>query len=134
MNFAASLQVWENNLKRLKDQLEKQNRVAKIDDAEILEFAQKNIRKLHWNGRQIRNAFQTAYALAEYEASGDGNEKKKKKKSKKGIIHIRQRHFLIVTNAAKDFDAYLKELVKQNHLVRNGYRVDDKQFEEDEKP
>ena len=52
---------------------------------------------LNWNGRQIRNAFQTAIALAEYDA----------KPGEKPILSRKQ--FITVAAASRDFDKYLKD-------------------------
>lgn len=61
----------------------------------------KHIRNTCWNGRQIRNAFQTAITLAEYEAT----------KNKKKIV-VKQSHFEKVVKLSTEFDAYLKRTWK----------------------
>lgn len=55
--------------------------------------------------RQIRNAFQTAIALAEFEASEKGTSGKN---GGKKDIELQERHFAKVAEASKEFDKYLR--------------------------
>ncbi|KAK7961913.1 P-loop containing nucleoside triphosphate hydrolase protein [Apiospora aurea] len=57
-------------------------------------------RDLKWNGREIRNAFQTAVSLAEYDAEKD----------EEGTILVTDQHLRAVVELSKDFKDYLKEL------------------------
>ena len=80
-----------------------------IDTKEIKKWAKthyKELEKEHsvWNGRQIRNAFQTALALAEYD-SVKINEKHGIKDAKP---HLEAKHFEQVATASKGFDMYLR--------------------------
>ncbi|GLA57880.1 hypothetical protein AtubIFM54640_005675 [Aspergillus tubingensis] len=59
------------------------------------------ISKMQWNGREIRNAFQTAVALAEYRFS------QKQDKSKDDGPTLDQRDFEQVCNMTRDFKQYL---------------------------
>ncbi|RDH36293.1 hypothetical protein BDQ94DRAFT_185416 [Aspergillus welwitschiae] len=59
------------------------------------------ISKMQWNGREIRNAFQTAVALAEYRFS------QKPDKSKDDGPTLDQRDFEQVCNMTRDFKQYL---------------------------
>ncbi|KAL8903209.1 MAG: hypothetical protein Q9207_004075 [Kuettlingeria erythrocarpa] len=59
-----TFKVWTMNLDRLK----RSGRNIYIDNEAIRTFARNHWKDNHrWNGRQIRNAFQTALALAEYD-------------------------------------------------------------------
>ncbi|KAL2281949.1 hypothetical protein FJTKL_11220 [Diaporthe vaccinii] len=58
------------------------------------------IRAIRWNGREIRNAFQTAVALAEHE----------NKQDKEGTILVTDRHLKSILALSKDFKNYLAEL------------------------
>lgn len=81
----------------------------KIRRKEILKFAKDHYFELKkagagsWNGRQIRNAFQTAIALAEFEAAerGDGDEKKY-------VPDLNEGHFAKVAAVSQEFDKYLR--------------------------
>lgn len=66
-----------------------------------------------WNGRQIRNAFQTATALAEFEAREQhSKDVKRGKKDPSAPIHskLQSKHFNVVAQASLDFDKYLDSI------------------------
>lgn len=74
-----------------------------------------------WNGRQIRNAFQTAVALAEYNASNSA--------SSSGPIPILDRkYFQQVAKTSREFDEYLKSTWggedEEDRSRRNQERID----------
>ena len=94
----STLKIWKMNLERLS----KGRKDLKIQSEEICEYARKHYKELHqngkptWNGRQIKNAFQTAIALAEFEAN----------KNKRGLV-LELEHFKVVARTSEDFDNYL---------------------------
>ncbi|KAI4193014.1 MAG: hypothetical protein LQ350_008504 [Teloschistes chrysophthalmus] len=98
----ATLKIWKMNL----DRLDRSKKSMDVETDEIYEYARNHYRELHrkgkttWNGRQIKNAFQTAIALAEFDANqrhrGGGS---------KPILALE--HFKVVAQAAEDFDDYL---------------------------
>ena len=62
MNLERTQKLWEDSVK-----------ITEKDHDEILKYAEEHFKDLQklkttWNGRQIRNAFQTAIAIAEYDA------------------------------------------------------------------
>lgn len=66
-----TLSIWKMNLERT---LERKKTLI-VDEKEIMDYALSHFHKTsplkaNWNGRQIRNAFQTATALAEYDSAG----------------------------------------------------------------
>ncbi|KAH8602958.1 hypothetical protein B0O99DRAFT_679939 [Bisporella sp. PMI_857] len=71
-------------------------------------------RDVPWNGREIRNALQSAVALASFEAEEDaesGGEQSSK-------IWIREDHFQTVVDRRKDFVAYRKSIRNQDEDLR----------------
>lgn len=102
--------VFELNLDLIKERFEQQNRKVTYDKAAILDSATKHFRKYKyswWNGRQIRNACQTALALAEYDAHGgemDGGVEK----NVEVTIHVK--YFETVQKAYLDFSKYLGDI------------------------
>lgn len=77
-----------------------------IDRIGIVDFALKHFeenkkRNTRWNGRQIRNAFQTATALAEYEAAA----------VQKSPAMLEVGHFETVAEASLQFDMYIAETI-----------------------
>ncbi|KAI0451497.1 hypothetical protein F5B21DRAFT_516664 [Xylaria acuta] len=73
---------------------------------EILKWAKKNYKTLGWNGRQIRNAFQTVLALSEFHARGKKHKSKNQDKQANPVVKLR--YFMVVANAATQFNEYLK--------------------------
>lgn len=70
------------------------------------------LKDIEWNGREIRNAFQTAVALAEYEAEqklkkGRKAEIEAGEKEKTLEIELRQDHFEKVVEMSDNFKKYL---------------------------
>lgn len=117
------MKIWKMNLERLEreygtnsDQSKpgKPGRKATLphvefDAEEIMDFAKGHWEtctpnKSHWNGRQIKNAFQTAIALAEWDAM----DIQRKHKLKEPIsIVLQNHHFKKVADASANFDEYL---------------------------
>ncbi|KAJ0423901.1 P-loop containing nucleoside triphosphate hydrolase protein [Aspergillus carlsbadensis] len=63
-----TLQVWSSCLAQIERQNPQREAPVKFDRGKLLEFAEEQYNSdTPWNGRQIRNAFQTAIALADYE-------------------------------------------------------------------
>jgi len=94
----STLKIWKMNLERLA----KSKRALKVEAEEIYEYARKHYKELYkngkttWNGRQIKNAFQTAIALAEFDAN---------KNQGKPLLALE--HFKVVAQVSEDFDDYL---------------------------
>jgi len=94
--------IWEMNLKRLIGNGER----IEVDGKAIMKYAKKHYKGLSkakrgpWNGRQIKNAFQTAIALAEFDAATDGHARP--------VLTVD--HFQIVAKASEGFDEYLSKI------------------------
>jgi len=105
----STIQIWEMNLERTMNRKAKSG--FRIKDKEILRFAKAQYMRSEegrWNGRQIRNAFQTAIALAEYDASDNKSDDDHAETTRKAsCITLRKKHFEIVAKASLDFDKYL---------------------------
>jgi hypothetical protein len=97
----ATGKIWDVNLNRLKQV----KPALKFDNQEILKFAAahwdecKKSGRPYWNGRQIRNAFQTAVALAEFDSVRNGEP-----------ATMAAKHFDLVASASKNFEKYLKNV------------------------
>lgn len=100
----ATLQIWDRNLLRL--------RKSGLDFAEdeIRKFAEQhwldNVKNesRHWNGRQIKNAFQTAIALANWEYY----ETKQGQSLERPLL--KAKHFDRVARTSAHFDDYLSRI------------------------
>ncbi|KAB8276179.1 P-loop containing nucleoside triphosphate hydrolase protein [Aspergillus minisclerotigenes] len=114
--------IWEVNLDRLAATEEEHDGGRKplsIDRDGILAFAKKHFTKSEngkgkWNGRQIRNAFLIASALAHYERT---------RGIKKGgkPYDLNGRHFKTVVKAGTGFEKYVLETrdiqIKRQHIL-----------------
>ena len=88
------------------------------DEEAIMSYADKHFRlgvehDTAWNGRQIRNAFQSATALAEFEAREQhSKDVKNGKKDPSAPVHpkLQSKHFDVVAQASFDFDKYLDSI------------------------
>lgn len=65
------------------------------------------LKSLEWNGREIRNAIQTAVALAESEYMREFEERKGKKDSKKKRAVLKRDHLEQVVSMSRNFRQYL---------------------------
>ncbi|KAI1139707.1 hypothetical protein F5Y05DRAFT_330604 [Hypoxylon sp. FL0543] len=68
-------------------------------EPKVMLWSKETWKTLRWNGRQIRNTFQTVLALAEFQARNHGSELTE--------LVIRKKHFNIVANASMQFNEYL---------------------------
>lgn len=101
LKLTPTLKVWKMNIARTRENLKH----VDIEEDEIMEFAEKQYKKAkkentgRWNGRQIRNAFQTAIALAEWDL----------KIEKTKTAKLTRARFEKVEKASREFDKYLKD-------------------------
>lgn len=108
--------VWMMNLGRLR----RSGRVIYFNDEHIQTFARNHWRDgERWNGRQIRNAFQTAIALAEYDFYDECKkceEHHVKPPSKPALL---SEHFRAVAQTSAEFGDYLRRVyLGQSHSER----------------
>ncbi|OHW89478.1 AAA family ATPase [Colletotrichum incanum] len=112
-----STKIWKNNIGKLKEvneqRVKRGQQPIKYDKREIIKWASTNWESLQWNGRQIRNAFQTAIALAEFKAQSRKSGKRagvdtsspSPKKSKAPVLD--QDTFMLIADASNQFNDYL---------------------------
>lgn len=135
--------IWDMNLKRAtwnesrphKDP-NAHTRLIECEPAEeagILNMAKEHFQRSHtsgslWNARQIRNAFRTAIALAEFQHRV-GMAEKPKEMTSSTQPKLQRRHFEQVMRMASDFDEYLKQTrnnqTESDVAQKRGDRVDE---------
>ncbi|CZR69839.1 uncharacterized protein PAC_19739 [Phialocephala subalpina] len=105
--------VFKPNLDLINEKFAHENRQKIFDDVAILDFAgshwmenEKN-KGLRWNGRQIRNACQTALALGEFEAQG---KTLSAEIDPTKPVQLKLAHFKTVEKAYNEFAVYLRKL------------------------
>ncbi|KAJ0373437.1 hypothetical protein COL26b_008295 [Colletotrichum chrysophilum] len=106
LNLKVTKELYRKFIKRAKDEQRSRGHVEfEIKKSEIMDFAKEHFRDLEkngrdtWNGRQIRNAFQTAIALAEHKA--------KKRIDGEPVPILGEEQFKIVAEGYAKFDEYL---------------------------
>lgn len=107
-----TLQIFQKNWERIQARYNKEKRLIKIEVPEITEFALDYFDKNdqgRWNGRQIRNAFQSALALAELDALGT-DDMFDDAVDQNRLVTLRKSHFEVVAAAYKGFIDYLKQV------------------------
>ncbi|KAK1993593.1 hypothetical protein LX36DRAFT_752254 [Colletotrichum falcatum] len=107
-----TLRVFRLNLDLIEQRFQKQGRTIIIDPSSIEDFALHHFhehRYNRWNGRQIRNACQTALALAEFDAQGGildvGGEI-----DRGAVVRLQLKYFRTVQKAYLDFGKYLGDI------------------------
>lgn len=129
--------IWATNLRRTLER-KQGSLIANQDDInDINMFAEKHYTenvasKSTWNGRQIRNAFQTAAALAEFEALEAHAQAKKAgtaaADSSPQPAVLTRRHFEVVADASLEFDLYIQmtnaDKTAEEMAEMNAERVD----------
>jgi len=112
--------VFQVNLKRILKRFREKRRIINIEEVKICVFArmywQENF-KARWNGRQIRNACQTALALSEFESQGGmsvfegpGAYRAALEAKPDISVHLRVDHFKTVAQAYLSFMSYLDDI------------------------
>ncbi|KAK1750914.1 hypothetical protein QBC47DRAFT_392881 [Echria macrotheca] len=91
-------------------------------ERKVMDWVRENWKVLRWNGRQIRNTFQTVLALSEFHAK------------RKGDVQpvLTRKYFKIVAQASSQFDEYLKathgfdedRVAKRDYIRASDYTAD----------
>ncbi|CCF35661.1 hypothetical protein CH063_01351 [Colletotrichum higginsianum] len=126
LDLGVTCKLYEKFIERTKAEQKKTKTYNfKIRDKEILAFAKKHYLGLEkenretWNGRQIRNAFQTAIALVEYQdMSKDADEPKPS---------LGKKQFKSVAQGSREFDDYLYSVLgstEADGARQDGWRDD----------
>jgi hypothetical protein len=115
-----ALEVWQKNIERLERANENSKFPIKLNPNKIRKFAAQQWEAGNrWNGRQIKNAFQTAVALADWDNL-------KKSQGVPSTPNLRIKHFKAVVETSNHFESYLtsvrksaQERAKMNQLRRD---------------
>jgi hypothetical protein len=104
LNWHQTEKIWRSLIRRTREQ----NSQVECDENELVQYAQELFEVQQngaevgpvWNGRQLRNAFQSAIALAGFNNSNTGR------------ISLRKRHFQKVADVSHHFNNYLWRVKK----------------------
>lgn len=115
LDEASTIEIWGNVLQRIKQDNEKLEMKIRFDEKALLQFAKKHYREHRrngttWNGRQIRNAFQTAIGIGQYERLkkiDEATAKGKKPEKDTRYIKLSVASFATVADTTSDFERYI---------------------------
>ncbi|OCL12019.1 P-loop containing nucleoside triphosphate hydrolase protein, partial [Glonium stellatum] len=106
-----TIKIWKKNLERMANINEEREKngllVIKFNEKKIQRWAKKHWITLQWNGRQIRNAFQTAVALGEFEARNRKSRSGSPSTPKLPVMDVK--YFKIIAKASIQFNEYLRQ-------------------------
>ncbi|KAL9621376.1 MAG: hypothetical protein Q9160_004136 [Pyrenula sp. 1 TL-2023] len=115
--------IWDAFFHKLKK--DKKGKVLIGQQARKFVLENEAIKKLEWNGREIRNAFQTAVSLAEFEAAEDPNFDVTEP------VVVESAHFEKVCKMSKNFKDYMFSLKKADEQKRAHGRKDRLDYDQD---
>ncbi|KAH8899374.1 ATPase [Thozetella sp. PMI_491] len=111
------MRIWMHNFERL--ERDSSGKVYVPPSTRAFCYESEDVRGLRWNGREIRNALQTAVALAESEALEDGVES----------VTLTDKHVRAVVKMSRGFKDYLHR--HRGWADEDGYDEDDEADESD---
>ncbi|RYP92923.1 hypothetical protein DL770_000973 [Monosporascus sp. CRB-9-2] len=117
LDLASTKAIFKLNLDLINERFKSKDRKIEIKEDEILKFAQEYFETRHgekWNGRQIRNACQTALALAEFRAQGGSY---KRVEHVDAVVELQVEDLKTVSKAYLQFIQYLND-VRGNDVDR----------------
>lgn len=130
--------MWNNILNRLEVENKTAEIKVKFNRQNLLDFAEQHFKKRQkdgktWNGRQIRNAFQTALALSQFDrredikASGQTLDEAAKTGKKKWMtVKLTKANFQNIAKTMHEFEDYIVKLRgKDSDTAREGEVRDD---------
>ncbi|KAK7912129.1 hypothetical protein PG985_014610 [Apiospora marii] len=103
-----TIKIFDINIEMIRSRFKDKGRNIVVDDIES--FAKNHYEEnkdARWNGRQIRNACQTALALAEFEAQGNSHTAVLKPDA---VVHLKLSHFETVQQAYLAFTRYMNSV------------------------
>ncbi|KPI39742.1 uncharacterized protein AB675_3564 [Cyphellophora attinorum] len=117
------IKIWEAFFKKMEAEAAGRWYVSKKAKAYVL--SDKNAEETQWNGREIRNAFQTAIALAEYEASEDDA------RPAGQMVEVTAEHFRQVTEMSLKFSKHVDKITSMTEDKRAANRRERPDVDED---
>jgi hypothetical protein len=99
--------IWEKNFNRLS----REDSISIAPGAIIYVTTDPDVRAVEWNGREIRNAFQTAVALAQYQARKEG----------KVQVVLQADHLKKVVKMSKLFKDYINSTHKNQDEAKRAF-------------
>lgn len=114
--------IWKGFFSKLEKERNSEIRVGKAAKRFILESEE--VQKIELNGREIRNALQTAITLAEYETLESGNA------TASDLVLVEEDHFRRVLTMSQKFHTYVTSIRKEDAKKRAAARGDRNDYED----
>lgn len=114
--------IWKGFFSKLEKERNSEIKVGKAAKRYILESEE--ARKIELNGREIRNALQTAITLAEYETLESGNA------TASDLVLVEEDHFRRVLTMSQKFHTYVTSIRKEDAKKRAAARGDRNDYED----
>ena len=118
LNDTSRAQIWKGFFEKLETDMEEKRKKGKKPIIEIDRYAKKyvlhddEVRNLKWNGREIRNALQTAITLATYKAS------KESRRKAGDVVEVTEEHFQSVVRMSQSFRNYMDSIQNLSEAER----------------
>ena len=118
--------IWQGFFRKLERDMQKWSKESNESKVELSKYAReyvledKEIQDLKWNGREIRNAFQTAISLAGYQAIKETDDKTLPPK----VVDVRKEHFVSVAQMSREFHTYMDSIIARNEAQRARARME----------
>jgi len=110
LNRDKTVDVFNINMDMIEQRFKEKKRKILIDRVKIGDFAGQHFAEhenARWNGRQIRNACQTALALAEFQVQGENHEETP---DPDAVVELNVSHFMTVRDAYLQFANYIRKI------------------------
>jgi hypothetical protein len=118
----ARKEIWQGFFTKLEKERKSEIKVGLAAKRFILESEE--VRKIELNGREIRNALQTAITLAEYETLESGNA------TDNELVVVEEAHFRSVLSMTEKFHNYVTSIRREDERKRAAARGDRNDYED----
>ncbi|KAF4545990.1 ATPAse AAA+ type core protein [Lasiodiplodia theobromae] len=122
------IQIWKNHFRKLTKNHEDGGREIQYSIT-AMEYVEKStaLKDLEWNGREIRNAFQTAVALASFHAKQIDEKNKDRTGETKAVPKVTDDHIDQVVKMSQNFKRYMRDTLQSDDAsfaLQHGIRSD----------
>ncbi|KAF2232927.1 hypothetical protein EV356DRAFT_233477 [Viridothelium virens] len=119
-----TVKVWKTFIAQTEEVIKKNNWTHfELKSEEIKKFAKEHWEEnpdARWNGRQIRNAFHTAIAMAEFDAQGESTAGMMGPNQLPSKVVLGRDQFAKIASTVRDFDQYMKETMGASYVQKAG--------------
>lgn len=136
IDLQSTLKMWNNIMNRLERDNQKSDIKTIFDRQALIKYAESHFHQQEsgdkrWNGRQIRNAFQSALALGNYDRIQLRQKAPEADRDKMKFMKIKlsKVNFKKIAETARDFEDYIVNLRGEDAFLAFGEEVRDDNFD-----